>query len=129
MPLVTVDYFLLCDTELRLLSWAHRNHSKKSSSPPQCHYLMVTYRCCYTTVVLQQLDSKTVLAHIGAFPDKCTIKHPFHTTSIMKSLEFYENYICYVWEKNKFSRYYINNESCMVYYPKWLNYLFSICCK
>jgi hypothetical protein len=29
--------------------------------------------------ILQQLHSKTVLAHIGAFPNKCTIKHPFHT--------------------------------------------------
>ncbi len=28
--------------------------------------------------ILQQLHSKTVLAHIGAFPNKCTIKHPFH---------------------------------------------------
>jgi hypothetical protein len=28
---------------------------------------------------LQQLHSKTVLAHIGVFPNKCTIKHPFHT--------------------------------------------------
>jgi hypothetical protein len=27
--------------------------------------------------ILQQLHSKTVLAHIGAFPNKCTIKHPF----------------------------------------------------
>ncbi len=25
---------------------------------------------------------KTMLAHISAFPNKCTIKHPFHTTAI-----------------------------------------------
>ncbi len=31
--------------------------------------------------LLQQLHSKTVLAHISAFPNKCTIKHPFHTTA------------------------------------------------
>jgi hypothetical protein len=30
--------------------------------------------------ILQQLLSKMVLAHISAFPKKCTIKHPFHTT-------------------------------------------------
>jgi hypothetical protein len=29
--------------------------------------------------ILQQLHSKTVLARIGACPNKCTIKHPFHT--------------------------------------------------
>jgi hypothetical protein len=29
--------------------------------------------------ILQQLHSKTVLAHIGAFPNKCTIKHHCHT--------------------------------------------------
>jgi hypothetical protein len=28
---------------------------------------------------LYQLPSKTVLAHIGAFPNKFTIKHQFHT--------------------------------------------------
>jgi hypothetical protein len=32
--------------------------------------------------ILQQLHSKTVLAHISAIPNKCTIKHPFHTTAI-----------------------------------------------
>jgi hypothetical protein len=26
-------------------------------------------------------NSKTVLAHIGAFPNKCTIIDPFHTTA------------------------------------------------
>ncbi len=35
--------------------------------------------CCYTKRwSLQQLHSKTVLAHIGVFPNKCTRKHPFH---------------------------------------------------
>jgi hypothetical protein len=28
--------------------------------------------------ILQQLHSKTVLAHIGAFPNKCTIQQPLH---------------------------------------------------
>ncbi len=32
--------------------------------------------------ILQQLHSQTVLAHINAFPYKCTIKHPFRTTAI-----------------------------------------------
>ncbi len=43
--------------------------------------------------ILSQLHSKTVLAHIGAFPNKCTIKHPFSHNSYMKNLEFYQNYI------------------------------------
>jgi hypothetical protein len=38
--------------------------------------------------ILPQLHSKTVLAHIGAFPYKCTIKHPFHTTAKWKALNF-----------------------------------------
>jgi hypothetical protein len=32
--------------------------------------------------ILQQLHSKTVLAHISAFPNKCNIKHPFYKTAI-----------------------------------------------
>ena len=52
--------------------------------------------------ILQQLHSKTVLAHIGAFPNKCTIKQPFSLNGYMKSLEFYENYITlFSLEKNK----------------------------
>jgi hypothetical protein len=43
--------------------------------------------------ILQQLHSETVVAHIGAFPNKCTIKYPLQTTAYMKSLEFYVNYI------------------------------------
>jgi hypothetical protein len=31
--------------------------------------------------ILEQLYSKTVLAHIGALPNECTIKHPLHTTA------------------------------------------------
>ncbi len=56
--------------------------------------------CCY--MILQQLHSKTMLAHISAFPNKCTIKHPFHTKVIlnvwicMKTTSF-----CSVWKKNK----------------------------
>jgi hypothetical protein len=30
--------------------------------------------------ILQQLNSKTVLAHISAFQNRCTL-HPFHTTA------------------------------------------------
>jgi hypothetical protein len=44
--------------------------------------------------ILQQLHSKTVLAHISAFQNKCIIKHPFHTTApgkvwnFMKTISF-----------------------------------------
>ncbi len=42
-----------------------------------------------------------MLAHIGAFPNKCTIKHPFHN-GYLKSLGIYENYITlFRLEKNK----------------------------
>ncbi len=34
MPLVTVEYFLLCDTELRLLSWAHTETTEKRTVNP-----------------------------------------------------------------------------------------------
>jgi hypothetical protein len=39
--------------------------------------------------ILQQLPSKTVLAHIGAFPNKT----PFSHSGYIKSLEFYGIFI------------------------------------
>jgi hypothetical protein len=42
--------------------------------------------------ILQQLHSKTVLAHIGAFPNKMHYRTSFSHNSYMKSMEFYENY-------------------------------------
>ncbi len=42
--------------------------------------------------ILQQLRSKTVLAPIGAFPNKYTLKTPFSHNGYIRSLEFYENY-------------------------------------
>ncbi len=50
--------------------------------------------------ILQHLHSKTVLAHIGAFPKKCTTKHSSYN-GFMKSPEFYENYITLVCQKQK----------------------------
>jgi hypothetical protein len=50
--------------------------------------------------ILQQLHSKTVLAHIGAFPNKCAIKQPFHTTEVwnfMKAASLFN-----VWKKLTF---------------------------
>jgi hypothetical protein len=35
--------------------------------------------------ILQQLHSKTVLAHFCALENKCTVKHPFHTKATVKS--------------------------------------------
>jgi hypothetical protein len=54
----------------------------------------VTFRCRVFALfgaatlrwILQQLHSKTVLAHIGAFPNN---KTPFSHNSDMKSMEFF----------------------------------------
>ncbi len=57
-------------------------HGNLVQSPYQeLVFLTACQRCCYITVVsaTTALQNKTVLAHIGAFPNKCTIKHPFHT--------------------------------------------------
>ncbi len=45
----------------------------------------------------------------------------------MKSLEIYDKTtsLCPVWKKN-ILQYYINSETYMAYYPKWLKYLLSI---
>jgi hypothetical protein len=60
-----------------------------------------------------------VLSHIGAFPNKCTIKTPFSHNGYMKSLEFYENYIAlFCLEKNKLFDCNINSEPCTAYYQK-----------
>jgi hypothetical protein len=60
--------------------------------------------CAAQWWILEQLHSKTFLAHIGAFPNKCTIKHPFHTTQrLHEKSGNYENYITLLClEKNKF---------------------------
>ncbi len=66
------------------------------------------------------MHSKTVLAHISAFPNKCTIKHPFHTTTIHeKSGNLRKlHYTVLSGKKQTFWKYYINSEPCMAYYPK-----------
>ncbi len=79
--------------------------------------------CCYITV-----DSATtalqngVLAHIGAFLNKCTIKHPFHTQLLHKKSgilwKLHHSVLCE--KKTTFWQYYINSEPCMTYNPKWL---------
>jgi hypothetical protein len=52
--------------------------------------------------ILEPQHSKTVLAHIGAFPKKCTLKHPFHTMATWKFCKFCENYITlFCLEENK----------------------------
>ncbi len=44
-----------------------------------------------------------MLAHIGAFPDKCIIKQPFHTTATWKVFSFMKTTaLCYVWKKTHF---------------------------
>jgi hypothetical protein len=55
--------------------------------------------CCYIMVDLQQLHSKTMLAHIGAFPNKCTIKHPLLTKATWKVWNFMNTTFCL--EKDK----------------------------
>ncbi len=40
---------------------------------------MVRNRCCYITV--DSVTTAMVLTHVGAFPNKSTIKHPFYTTA------------------------------------------------
>jgi hypothetical protein len=53
--------------------------------------------------ILEPLDSKTVLAHIGAFPKKGTIKHPFHTMATWKAWKFVKTTsLCSVWKKTNF---------------------------
>ncbi len=79
-----------------------------------------TKRCCDITVILQQLHSKTVLAHIGAFPNKCTIKHHCYTTATWKVWKFMKtSSLCPVWRKKTFLQYYINSQLYRAYYPKW----------
>ncbi len=51
--------------------------------------------------ILQQLHSKTVLAHIGTFPNKCTLKQPFHTTSAWKVWNFMKTHHSCLSGKNK----------------------------
>jgi hypothetical protein len=55
--------------------------------------------------ILQQLHFQTVLAHIGAFPNKCAIKHPFQKWKVWKFMK--TTSLCSVWKKN-FLQYYIN---------------------
>ncbi len=68
--------------------------------------------------ILRQLHSQTVLAHINAFPYKCTIKHPFRTTAIH---EMFGN----LWKLHhtfhSFWQYYINSEPCMAITQSGLN--------
>ncbi len=41
--------------------------------------------------------------HIGAFPNKCTIKHPFHTMATWKVWKFMKTTsLCSVWKKTNF---------------------------
>ncbi len=70
--------------------------------------------------ILQQLHSKTVLAHISAFPNKCTTKHPFHTTDIHeKSGNLWKLHYSVLSGKKNFLQYNINSEPCKAYYTKW----------
>ncbi len=44
-------------------------------------------------------------AHIGAFPNKCTIKFPFHTTATWKVCEFMKTTsLCSVWRNKIFDK-------------------------
>ncbi len=53
--------------------------------------------------ILQQLHSKTVLAHISALKYKCTIKYPFHTTATWKVWNFMKNTsLCSIWRNKLF---------------------------
>ena len=55
-------------------------------------------------LILQQLHSKTVLAHIGAFSNKYTIKHPLQKVcKFMKTAS-----LCSVWKKINFLQFYIS---------------------
>jgi hypothetical protein len=50
-----------------------------------------------------------VFAHIGAFPNKCTIKHPFHTTVARKVSNFIKTKSLSGKEQS-FGQYFINSE-------------------
>jgi hypothetical protein len=50
--------------------------------------------CCYITVDFATTKLQTVLAHIGAFPNKCTRKHSFHTTAAWKVRNFMKTTRC-----------------------------------
>jgi hypothetical protein len=53
-------------------------HQGQESDKPS---LYTSCSCCGAATQRWILHSKKVLAHIGAFPNKCTIKHPFQTTA------------------------------------------------
>ncbi len=66
------------------------------------------------------VDSGTTAHQNGAFPNKCTIKHPFHRTATWKVWKFMKTTsLCPVWRKTTFWHYYINSEPC----SSWLYYL------
>jgi hypothetical protein len=88
-------------------------------------FLFSLYRCCYIKVDSAKLHSKTVLAHIGAFPNKCTIKHPF-TTATWKVWNFYKNYITlfFLGKKQLFDNIILTqNHAWHITQSSWNNYL------
>ncbi len=65
--------------------------------------LKLLARCCYITVDSTITALKTVLAHFGAFPNKYTIKYPFHTKATWKVWTFMKTTsLCSVWKNNLF---------------------------
>jgi hypothetical protein len=71
-----------------------------------CIIWHILIRCCYITVdsattALQNGACTMHNAHVGAFQNNCTIKHPFHTVATWKAWNFIKNYITLIClEKN-----------------------------
>ncbi len=73
--------------------------------------------------VCNNCTPKRCLHIIGAFPNKCIFKHPFHT---WKSGNLWKLHHSVLSGKNTFLQYYINSELCMVYsHSDWNNYLYK----
>jgi len=70
--------------------------SQRQSKTTIIGQVSIKKRRCYITGFCYplQLHSKTVLAHVGAFQNKCTIKHPFHTRKVWKFIEKYITLFC-----------------------------------
>ncbi len=103
-------------------------------SPTRCSISFMVSTLCFPSLFegaasYKTVDSATTAFQNGsctsAFPNKCTIKHPFPRTGTWKVWKLMKTTsLCSVWKKETFWQYYINSEPTIEYYPSgWNNYL------